>query len=169
MKHYFRQVGVGERRTANEGITVGHCSARCTTTGAVISQHRPSQALTETEYRLRILHSATGHDHAAAPQLGGDERHSLGPAQSDLVPWCTVIATLRECPRPARQRVTKAEVEVHRTPTAGPSHCLSHTASTEGTPHRRGRIIGHPRLAEPAHRVGVQLRLIHGLGGTDIP
>ena len=169
MQHHLRHVGVGECQASYECITVGHSSARCTTSGAVISQYRPSQALTQPKHRVRILHTATSHDHAAPPQLGSDEQRSLFPPHGDHVPWRTLIPSLRKRPRSARQWVPEAEVEVHRAPTTRPSHCLRHTARTEGTPRRRGGILGHPRLAEPAHRVGVQLRLIHGLGGTDIP
>ncbi len=153
-----------------------------TTARAVVGDHRPAESFAQAEHVVGIAGATAGNDHTApirvdaADHLGdsrgvrmgrrtdGDRSGSVdtGGGRNDRT-------TFGEFPGETGQRVAETQVEVHRTGAARPAGGFGHRATSHRSPGVRGRGVRSAGLEEPAGAVAVELRLVDGLGCSDVP
>ena len=175
-QHDVGPVRVRERVAPQERVVRGD-RARDPQVGDRVGEHRPSGDLGEREHGLRFDIGAPARDDQPARR----PPHEPGERLTHPVTRCTRARRARG-PRTtvgpvgrADERLTgrhqglpERQVQVHRA--GGRPEGLRHRARRGGAPEppRSVPILRCARVAEPAHRVAVELLLIDGLAGAGV-
>ncbi len=172
--HHLGGQALGHRRNPQEGVGVADGAlGRDPTAAAGIGQDRPARGPTQRHHRGGVVDAGAGHDdpppagHPRGQRVEALVRQGLG-LDHGLLPRATAgPARWKGRPRLTHQRLAEREVQVHRAAgTPQPRHRADVHLGGQRAPGVVGGRVGHPGIAEVAHRPPEQVLLVDGLRGA---